>query len=445
MKVYEIVNQRHPFTRLILGLGLFALILFGISSCTVPDLGEILPFNEPTEIPGEEELQATTEATQTRPVPILQSKTLIIWVPPQFDPGIENPAGELFLSRLDEFKSRRPQIEVQVRVKSTSGEYGMLESLELVSDAAPIIKPDLIALPRTIAEEAFRDGLLLPLESYPEGVEEEEMYAYARNLALVDEQIIGIPFAGDLMVLAYKNDSGEEPPPDWNAVLASGKPLAFSASDPRGLVTLANYQSMVLEDPADGDLVNLQEDALLELFKYYQSAQTANVMPYWLTQFETDQQAWQSYEDRQSTMVITWSSFVLNSETVNTSLAAIPTQDAKPFTYADGWVWCVIPSDQETELVAEELAGFLAEMEYLNSWNIESGYLPIYVSGLESWSERTNFSALKQLLPSAVLLPGNAVLDDLGPPLRDAVTGILKDQELPDVMVAALLEKIQGP
>jgi ABC-type glycerol-3-phosphate transport system substrate-binding protein len=202
---------------------------------------------------------------------------------------------------------------------------------------------------------------------------------------------------------------------------------------------------LINDDQDNLDLANLQEGPLLELFNYYQSAQTANVMPYWLTQFETDQQAWQSYEDRQSTMVITWSSFILNSDTVNTSLAAFPTRDAKPFTYADGWIWCVIPSDQETEQVAEELAGFLTEVDFLNSWSVDSGYLPVYVSGLEAWSGKTYYSALQQLLPSAALVPGNDTLDEIGPVLRDAVIGVLKDQELPEVVVSALLEKVLAP
>jgi ABC-type glycerol-3-phosphate transport system substrate-binding protein len=247
------------------------------------------------------------------------------------------------------------------------------------------------------------------------------------------------------MVLAYKNDTNQGPPADWNAVLASEKPLAFSASDPRSVITLANYQSLLDSGPEGTNLADLREDALLDLFSYYQSAQTANVMPYWLTQFETDQQAWQSYVDRQSTMVITWSSFIFNSETVNTSLSAIPTRDARPFAYADGWVWCVIPSDQETEAVALELAAFLVEEDFLNIWSVESGYMPIYLSGLDAWSGGTYFSALQQLLPSALLLPDNPVKDQLGLPLRDAVTGVLKDQVLPEVVVSALLEKFQAP
>ncbi|MCJ7715412.1 MAG: extracellular solute-binding protein, partial [Anaerolineales bacterium] len=377
-------------------------------------------------------------------LPILQSRTLTIWVPPQFDPANGSTAGNLFLSRLDEFLSRRPQTEIQIRVKTLSGEFGLLDSLQVTSSAAPIIMPDLIALPRTLLEQAFREGLVIPLDELTDTIVLDDWYDYAMTLALVDEQIAGIPFAGDLMVLAYKNDSDETPPPSWDAVLKAQKALAFPASDPRGLVTLALYQSLA------GDLVDvdnqpfLQEDALLEVLSYYQQAQAASVMPYWLTQFETDQQSWQSYQDRQSTLAITWSSILLGSDSPNTSMAAMPTRDEKPFSYADGWVWCVIPSDLETEKEAVELAEFLTEASYLATWGVEGGYLPVRPSGLESWAETSNYATLQQLLPSALLLPGNELLIELGPDIRDAVVGVLKDQIEPQIALEDLIQEVQG-
>ncbi|MCD6424516.1 MAG: extracellular solute-binding protein, partial [Anaerolineales bacterium] len=253
------------------------------------------------------------------------------------------------------------------------------------------------------------------------------------------------PFAGDLMVLAYKDDTGEDPPPDWDAVIAGQTTLAFPASDPRGLVTLALYQSLAGDLPDATEEAMIREDALLDVFAYYQEAQAASVMPYWLTQFETEEQAWQSYQDRQSTMAITWSSILLTADSANTSLAAMPTKEAKPFSYADGWVWCVVPSNSETEQEAVELIEFLTESSYLNTWGVEAGYLPVRPSGLDSWSELPFYTTLQQLLPAAVLMPGNDLLDDLGPVIRDAVTSVLKDQVEPTIALSALLEEIQGP
>lgn len=445
MKKPENYCRNRTFLRLIPGLVVIGLLVFGISSCNFPDLGGIFPSNSPTEIPGAASSSPTPSPSATPNIPVVQSRRLIVWVPPQFDPAAATTAGNLFLSRIDEFKTRRPQTEIQVRIKPITGDFGILESLQVTDSAAPIIMPDLVALPRSLVEQAFEAGLILPLDGYTESIVENDWYDYALDLARINEEIVGIPFAGDLLVLAYKDDTDEVPPPDWDAVIAAQKTLAFPASDPRGLVTLALYQSVSGELPGTSEEAFIREEALLDVFTYYQKAQAASVMPYWLTQFETDEQAWQSYQDRQSTMAITWSSILLTTESANTSLAAMPTKGAKPFSYADGWVWCVIPSNLETEQEVVELVEFLTEASYLNIWGVEAGYLPVRPSGLDSWSETPYFTTLQQLLPSAVLLPGNDLLDDLGLEIRDAVISVLKDQVEPTAALTALLEEILGP
>jgi len=445
MEQFKNYSQKKTFFRLIVGIGLLALFVFGISSCNLPDLANLLPSNSPTDLPDPAVVSPTPIPTATPNVPVLQSRTLIVWVPPQFDPKSGTTAGNLFLSRLDEFKSRRSQTEIQIRVKPLEGDYGLLESLRITGSAAPIIKPDLIALPRSIMEQAFREGLIMPLDDINGKFSDDEWFDYALDLARVEDSTTGIPFAGDLLTLAYKNDNEEYPPPDWESVLNSQKALAFPASDSRGLVTLALYQSLGGEFVDDTGSYMLSGDLMLEVLSYYQLAQAAGVMPYWLTQFETDQQAWQSYQDRQSTLALSWSSIILGSDSTNTSLAAIPTKEGKAFSYADGWVWCVIPSDLENESVALELANFLTAESYLSVWGIEAGYLPVQPSSLESWSEMPYYSTLQQLLPSAVLIPGNDLIAEFGPEMRDAVVSVLKDQVEPEAALAALLEEIPAP
>ena len=445
MEKPEIYSRYKPLLRLIPGLIVIGLVVFGVSSCNFPNLAGIFPSISATEIPGAAAASPTPSPSATPNIPVVQSRRLIVWVPPQFDPAAATTAGNLFLSRLDEFIERRPQTEIRVRVKPITGDFGILESLKVTDSAAPLIMPDLVALPRSLAEQAFNAGLILPLDGYTESFVENDWYDYALELAHINEEIAGIPFAGDLMVLAYKDDTGEVPPPDWDAVIAGQTTLAFPASDPRGLVTMALYQSVAGELPDITGEALIREDALLDVFSYYQEAQAASVMPYWLTQFETEEQAWQSYQDRQSTMAITWSSILLTADSANTTLAALPTKEAKPFSYADGWVWCVVPSNLESEQEAVELIEFLTEASYLNTWGVEAGYLPVRPSGLVGWAETPFYTTLQKLLPAAVLVPGNDLLDDLGPEIRDAVISVLKDQVAPAVALSTFLEEIQGP
>ncbi|NQS91324.1 MAG: hypothetical protein HQ574_02860, partial [Chloroflexi bacterium] len=176
MKNAENYNQRKTFLRLIFGLSILGLILIGISSCNFPDLRSYLPSNSPTENPDEAVVSPTPRPSATPNLPVLQSRTLTVWVPPQFDPSNGSTAGNLFLSRLDEFLSRRPQTEIQIRVKTLSGEFGLLNSLQVTSSAAPIIMPDLIALPRPLLEQAFREGLVVPLDELTDTIASSDWY-----------------------------------------------------------------------------------------------------------------------------------------------------------------------------------------------------------------------------------------------------------------------------
>ena len=445
MENIGINSQRSIFMRFTLGFGILFLLVAGITSCNFPDIQGLISSNPPTELPNISLNSPTPQPSATPNIPILQSKTLIVWVPPQFDPADGSTTSNLFISRLQEFISRRPQTDIQVRVKDLSGEFGLLETLRSTRSAAPLIMPDLIALPRPLMEQALQEGLILPLDEITEVMDDNDWFDYSQELARVGDQIAGVPFAGDVMVLAYKDDTGDTPPPDWDAVLATQKALAFPASDPRSLVTMALYQSLGGEFiNADGEYT-INEEIILEVLSYYQKSQAANVMPYWLTQFETDQQAWQSYQERQSTLAITWSSISMDSDSPNTALAALPTKDSKAFTYVDGWVWSVIPSNVETEQIAVELVEFITTDTYLSTWGFEGGYIPTRPSGMDSWSENSFFSTLQQLLPSAVLIPNLDIVDELGPGIRDAVLAILKDQIEPAIALSELLDNIQGP
>jgi len=425
-------------------VGALAALALVVSSCNLPDLGGLLGSDSPTIIP-EAAASPSPNPSATPNIPVLQSQTLILWVPPIFDPNSGTTAGNLFLSRLEEFSSRRPQTDIEVRVKSLEGQYGLLESLRITESAAPILKPDLIALPRSLMEQAFREGLIIPLDDITGELLSSDWFDYALDLSRIDQSIIGYPFAGDLLTLAYKNDTGENPPPDWDSLITSQKALAFPASDSRSLVSLAFYES--LDSPLldeSGSFV-LSGETILEVLSFYQKAQTAGVMPYWLTQFETDQQAWQSYQERQSTLALSWTSIILGSESPNTSLAALPTKDGKPFSYARGWIWCLVQSDPESEGITSELAQFLIADTYLSAWGKEAGYLPVQPSALESWSEMPYYATLQKLLPAAVLIPGNDLLADLGPEIKNAVVAVLKDQVTPEAALDALREQIPSP
>lgn len=438
-------HQRTTFFRLLILIAILAALASVISSCTLPDLGGLLIAFDPTQAPLSNPASPTPSPSATPDVPAVQSRTLTIWVPPQFDPYSGSAAADLFLARLDEFIARRPQTEILVRVKEIQGEFGLIEALRLTGAAAPILQPDLIALPRPLMEQAFREGLIKPLDDISGEFSSNDWFDYAQDMSWIAGSTAGLPFAGDLLVMAYKTDSGENPPQDWESLLSSQKPISFPASDTRGLVTLAIYQSLGGSLVDEAGEISLNADLMLEVLQFYKVAQSAGVMPYWLTQFETREQAWQSYQDRQSTLALSWNSIILSSDSPNTSLAALPTKEGNAYSYGSGWVWSVVPSNLDNESVALELAEFLSAEEYLSEWGPAAGYLPVQVSALSSWSEKPYYGTLQKLLPAAVLMPGNSLLAEIGPYLKNAAVSVLKDQVDPQAALDVLFAEISTP
>ena len=134
---------------------------------------------------------ATPTATPSGPL------TLRIWLPPQFDPTAETPAGALLQTRLNEFVAEHPDIRIEVRVKAGN----ILKALTTTQAAAPTIMPDIVVLSREEMEAVSGAGLLHPLDGLSTLPDDPDWYPYARQLAHIKNTAFGLPFAGDALAL----------------------------------------------------------------------------------------------------------------------------------------------------------------------------------------------------------------------------------------------------
>lgn len=424
-------------------VGLLALAALLLGSCSQlpflnsPGSGTPSPVSSP--VPTDVPVQPTTS-----PLPTQQGVTsLVLWVPPQFDPDQETGAGELIREQLEAFEGDNPGLVVDVRVKSLEGTGSMLDALEAARAAAPRVLPDLVLLPRELMEEAAAAELIYPLEDSEILVSGEDWYPYAVSLSKVGGIPYGIPAAGDLLVLAYKSDVTEGPLADWEAVLETEKALAFPAADPGAVVTLALYESDGGELDRVDEAYTLDRVPMLNVLNFYTQAQAASVMPYWVAQFETDAQAWEAYRQRQATLALTWTSTYFQNGSLNTSLAPFPTRDGVPMTYGRGWAWAYTRSDPDRRDSAQSLVEALTRSDFLAAWSASSGYLPVRTSELQDWEGELTQEFLGKILPSARLVPSRRTLDDLGPPVREAVLSVIKDQMTPETVIEVLQLKLR--
>jgi ABC-type glycerol-3-phosphate transport system substrate-binding protein len=337
----------------------------------------------------------------------------------------------LLQARLDEFVEARSGVQVEVRVKALTGEGGMLNSLSATSAAAPLALPDLIALPRELLESAALRGLLSPYDDLSETPEEADWYPYALELAQFQNSIYGLPFAGDALIHVYRPEIIESPPRDWGAALDTGAPMVFPAVDPMAHFTLALYQAGGGSAIDDQGNPILEPEVLAEVLTFYMEAEAVGVTPFWLTQYQNDDQAWEAFLEPRSNMVVTWGSRFFQSGLEDTAAAQFPTRNGRPFTLATGWVWALATPQTENQETSIELAAHLTDSEFLAEWTQAAGYLPTDPEVLAAWPDSTLRSIFSPILASARLFPSADILASVGPPLQSAVVAVLKQEADP--------------
>lgn len=370
---------------------------------------------------------------------------LRVWVPPQFDPSAGTPAANLLQARLEEYAAQRLDVRVEVRVKATDGPGGLLDALSSANAAAPLALPDLVLLSRGQLETAALKGLLFPIDGLTVWLEAEDWFSFAQQLARVQNSTFGLPFAGDALILLYRAAEVDTPPRNWSAALETAQPLAFPAADLEALFTLAQYQSTGARTQDDEGRPVLEEAPLAEVLTFYLDGEAAGLLPVWLTQLTTDDEAWQAYVDARASMVITWTSRYLGTLPGDTSAELMFTREGTTFTLTDGWVWALSNPQSDRHSLSIDLAEFLTEGEFLAGWTANSGYLPPRGDALSGWSNASLRGLAQRIAASAVILPSNDVLAAVGPALQEAVLNVLRQQSDPETAAREAAERLGGP
>jgi multiple sugar transport system substrate-binding protein len=427
----------------------------------------------PFETPAVEATSTSTLAPSLPPTPTLTPSpdvqptptgpvTITLWLPPRFDPGSGTEAGDLLAARLEEFSLRRPGVRLDVRVKALDGTGGLLDSLTAASAAAPLALPDLIVLPRPLMEAAALKGLLHPLDALTHSLDNSDWYDYAIELSRLQDTIFGIPLAGDALLLAYRPAVILDPPRNWEDVLSMEQPLIFAAADPQALTTLTFYMAAGGPVQDDQGRPTLDADILTQLLTFYQSAEISQIMPFWLTQYETFDQAWAGYTDNPTALTITWLSRYLQEEaTLEQAVpvpagedfieedplagALLPTPSGIPFTLADGWALSLAGAQPAKQPLALELAEFLTESIFLASFTEAANLIPPRTEALAAWTNDPAKVLVRQVASSAHLFPSSDVLTSLAPHLQQATLQILKQQAEPVSLAQMTVERLINP
>lgn len=421
--------------------GFFVLLTFLLVACN-GQAERIQPLLSPTSDPSPM-MRVTNTPSSSMPQDLRRG--LRLWLPPQFDPNSDQPAARLLWERFQAFYEQFPNLPIEVRLKAVDGAGGMLDALTAASEAAPLALPDLVLLPRKLVAPLAQSGILHPLDGYAELSEEQKWYPYARQLATIENTPFGIPFVGDVLLLAYPQNLANELPLTWNDWLTSRHTLGFAAADPQAAVMLTLYlQAGGAIRNAQGKPI-LEEAVLTELLENMAYIYRQGKLPAWVIQAETDQLVRQSLAEGKIDSGYLWGVSFLRGDFQEWRASAGFLANKTSLTLADGWIWASTSPIPDQIGISFQLATFLSQPEFMAAFTQVGGYLPTRADAFLLWQTDEIAKELDTISSLAQAVPPSALGDPLGIALRNAVIAVVKDRLPPQQAAKDAIANLNKP
>ena len=378
----------------------------------------------------------TVDPTQ---VPI-DFDVITVWIEPQFDPDADNPASQLLKSHLQDYLSDHPGAKVEFRLKASAGANAILNALSVTAAAAPDALPTIVLLSRDDMEAAAALGLIRPIDFYVNAMENNDWYPFANKMGKYHNEVFGLPFAADVMVLVLQNEKLQQDYLPFTLIPRQFGPIAFAAGESQPLVPYLWYQSAGGEVFDDQDQPTLEEEAVSALFSAVAGNRQAGILSSSLSQYKSDTELWNKYLDGELNALITWSSHVRAAPT-DYPFTFVPALGSVPYTYADGWVWCLVQKATTDIELNLDFMQHLVSADFLKDWTERSDLLPVRPSSISSFGDQQGF--IDQLLLSADLIPPVEMRRSYGAFLSEEINALLLGVKSAEASTQDLLIRLE--
>ena len=358
---------------------------------------------------------------------------LRVWLPPEFNPNASNPAAALLKKRLNDFEAEHPGLQIDIRIKSETGDADLLSSLAITSMAAPGALPDLIALPNHSLEAAAQKGLIKPLDlsHQPQG---PELYPYAQKLAEIDGTPYGLPFAGDALVMIYRPNLVWIK--TWDDILLSDSHLVFAGADPQAETLLSLYASAGGELTDAQGKATLNQDVLIQVLELFSKGRGVSLFPDAIKNISTDEQVLQEYRNQRADIgILHFSNFRASQDGLYQSLMGLG--EEPHFAFSNSWMWALTGQNAERQQIAMNLAEYLTADEFLTLWLQNAGYLPTHPVASGDQPDE----AVVEIIQASQPPPSADVVAVLAPLIQEAAARVLNGEQ-PEAVARSVIEKL---
>lgn len=383
--------------------------------------------------------------TPTQPT----TTTLVLWTTEIYSPSTDTPAGQMLAQELADFQALHPNVAVDVILKKSYGEGGILDFLITSSAVAPSILPDIVVIDTAELGTAARAGILQPLDNLISAELKEDLFPSAVRVGQVGGQLMGLQFEADIEHLAYNLAKMQKPPVTWTDVLTSGITYIFPAAGRNGMVNdafLIQYYGAGGKFFDDTGHPALDQTTLIEVLSFYRDGIALGTIPLDVLNYKSIADCWPVYLSARVSASHVDSARYLSDRhmLLSTSFAPIPTRDGKAVTISRGWALALVTKDPDRQALAASLLEWLLDPEHNAIWNQAAGHLPTRRSAFEYLDQTDEYVTFAyRRLENAQPYPTEPGFEQMGRALQQAVQSVLSGQATPEEAAAVVMSSIR--
>ena len=410
----------------------------GLSKSSEPASTEVIPAENKSAAASIVETSAVNqegraETVTETPIPTPSSYFIELWIPPAFDPAQnDSEAGNALEKIINNYKNEHPNVEIAIRIKATSGDSSILNTLTSASHIAADVLPSLALLSRNDMETAVQRGLLQPINTsvLDDG---DSWYSFAKQSSSIDSVIYGIPVLADGWVLTYRPSKIGPELGDWNDILTRGLPIGFAPSSSTSMFGLFVYMSL------GGKLTNeqgqpyLDQQKLTETLNFFLTGGQNGAFPPSIAQLVDQGQVWQRFNEGTISLIISRLSSFRHYQSPEISVLALPLSDnVTEYPLINTWNLVLIEDNPIYQEEVIRFAEYFSNMTVNDELSAEAGYLPVRSGEHKSWAEDPQREIVEMMSENGLLVPNNQITNKLVPLINNAVLQVIKNQVSPE-------------
>ena len=373
----------------------------------------------------EQVLTATPE-----PTPAVYSMQL--WVPPQFDTEQDTPAGKALTEVIQTYTKEHPNVTISVRVKATTGDSNMVNTIYAANHVAKPVMPTLALMSRSDMETSFQRNLLQPMTTSVFS-DSGSWYNYARQSSVVDNNVYGIPVFGDGLVLTYRVSKIGAELGDWQDILGRGLPIGFAPYSSSSLFGTFMYLSMGRKLINDQGQPYLDQQKLTDSLNFFLNGGKNGSFPPSIAQLSDQSQVWQRFNDGTFPMIVTNFSSYRHYLSPEISAVSLPLHEGiSNYPLVSTWNMVMLETDPLVQAEALKFVEYLCDESINPELAFSAGYLPVRVSDGEQWDDTPEYGIIKTMSENGSLVPNNNVANKIYMIINNAVTQVIKNQSTPE-------------